>query len=80
MSRKIVILLVAGCFLVSGMMNSACGARIQSTDLSPAEAEALSQMQDVSATTIDTANGGAEEALWMIGIAVAAIAVCYCCL
>ena len=57
MSKKMAILLV-GCSLLSGMMSSAHAAKIQSTELSPSEAETFAQAQTDSAQTIDTATGG----------------------
>jgi hypothetical protein len=56
MSKTIAVLMVV-CLLLSGMMNSAYAAKIQSTELSPAEAEALAQAQAASAQTIDTTAG-----------------------
>lgn len=56
MSRKMAIVLM-GCVLLSGMISSAHAAKIESTELSPGEAEAFAQAQAASAQTIDTTSG-----------------------
>lgn len=57
MNGKIAVLLM-GCLLLSGMISSAYAAKIESTELSPGEADAFAQAQAASAQTIDAASGG----------------------
>ncbi len=79
MSRKLTILLVVGCLLLSGMVNSAYAGQIQSNELSPSEALSFSQAQDSSIQAIETAVGGditgALAIIGLVAIAVIIIAV-----
>ena len=75
--RKTLIILIAMCLIFSGMINSAYAAKIQSTDLTPAEVDAFSQAQTDSAQTINNIDdpGHVMDVFTVIGIVVVVLIV-----
>ena len=75
--RKLITILVAVIFMLSGTMNSAFADKIQSTELSQTEAADFAQAQADSAQTISTVDspGSIVGAFAIVGFVVVALIV-----